>query len=92
MRPRRDLAQRADGIEVIIPFPNFNPVLVTIGPFVIRWYGLAYIFGILLGWVYARAIICNEYNWVFEKNKFTSHLLKVNDSPIPSFGSRSALF
>jgi phosphatidylglycerol:prolipoprotein diacylglycerol transferase len=47
----------------IIPFPNINPVLVTIGPFEIRWYALAYIVGILMGWVYARALIRNERNW-----------------------------
>ena len=38
-----------------LPFPAFDPVLVSIGPFAIRWYALAYIFGILLGWLYARA-------------------------------------
>ena len=47
----------------IIPFPDLDPVLVTIGPFAIRWYALAYIFGILLGWAYARAMIGNERNW-----------------------------
>ena len=47
----------------IIPFPQFNPVLVTIGPFAIRWYALAYIFGIMLGWVYARVLIRDERNW-----------------------------
>jgi phosphatidylglycerol---prolipoprotein diacylglyceryl transferase len=41
----------------VIPFPNFDPVLVSIGPFAVRWYALAYIAGILLGWVYVRAII-----------------------------------
>ena len=34
----------------VIPFPAFDPVLVSIGPFAIRWYALAYIAGILLGW------------------------------------------
>jgi phosphatidylglycerol:prolipoprotein diacylglycerol transferase len=33
-----------------IPFPAIDPVLFTIGPFAIRWYALAYIAGILLGW------------------------------------------
>ena len=42
---------------LLIPFPNFDPVLIHIGPFAIRWYALAYIVGILLGWFYARAII-----------------------------------
>ncbi len=46
-----------------LPFPAFNPVIVSIGPFAIRWYALAYIFGILLGWAYARAIIRNEALW-----------------------------
>ena len=35
-----------------MPFPNIDPVLVAIGPFVIRWYALAYIAGLLLGWWY----------------------------------------
>ena len=38
-------------------------MIVSIGPFAIRWYALAYIFGILLGWLYARAIIRNETLW-----------------------------
>jgi phosphatidylglycerol:prolipoprotein diacylglycerol transferase len=46
-----------------LPFPAFDPVLITIGPFAIRWYALAYIAGILLGWLYARALIRNERLW-----------------------------
>ena len=48
---------------LVIPYPAFDPVLVQIGPFAIRWYALSYIFGILLGWLYARAIIRNERLW-----------------------------
>jgi phosphatidylglycerol---prolipoprotein diacylglyceryl transferase len=48
---------------LVIPFPAFDPILVTIGPFAIRWYALAYICGILLGWLYARAMIRNERYW-----------------------------
>ena len=58
----------------VIPFPSFDRVLFTIpiefsvgafhvGPFPIRWYALAYIFGILAGWAYGRALIKNERNW-----------------------------
>jgi phosphatidylglycerol---prolipoprotein diacylglyceryl transferase len=47
----------------VIPFPEIDPVLISIGPFAIRWYALAYIFGIIMGWVYGRAIIRNERNW-----------------------------
>jgi phosphatidylglycerol:prolipoprotein diacylglycerol transferase len=46
-----------------LPFPAFDPVLVQIGPFAIRWYALAYIVGILGGWLYARAIIRAEGLW-----------------------------
>src|SRR5215216_6269831 len=42
---------------LLLPFPAFDPVLVSIGPFAIRWYALAYIGAILLGWLYARALI-----------------------------------
>ena len=47
----------------VIPFPAFDPVLVHIGPLAVRWYALSYIAGILLGWVYARAIIRNGKVW-----------------------------
>jgi phosphatidylglycerol---prolipoprotein diacylglyceryl transferase len=48
---------------LVIPFPAFDPVLVHLGPFAIRWYALAYIVGILLGWVYARALVRAESLW-----------------------------
>jgi phosphatidylglycerol---prolipoprotein diacylglyceryl transferase len=48
---------------LFLQFPDFDPVLIAIGPFQIRWYALAYIVGILLGWFYARALIRNERLW-----------------------------
>ena len=48
---------------LFLQFPNFDPVMVAIGPFTIRWYALAYIVGILLGWLYARALIRAESFW-----------------------------
>jgi phosphatidylglycerol:prolipoprotein diacylglycerol transferase len=47
----------------VIPFPHLDPVLVHLGPFAIRWYALAYIAGILLGWAYARVLIRSEPLW-----------------------------
>ena len=35
-----------------IPFPAFDPVLISFGPLAIRWYALAYIVGLILGWRY----------------------------------------
>jgi len=48
---------------LVIPYPHIDPVLVHIGPLAIRWYALAYIVGILLGWFYARAIVRSERLW-----------------------------
>lgn len=44
-------------------FPNFDPVLIQIGPIAIRWYALAYVAGILLGWRYAVLLACNSRVW-----------------------------
>ena len=46
-----------------IAFPVFDPVAIAIGPIAIRWYALAYIGGIVLGWLYARALIKNGKLW-----------------------------
>ena len=48
---------------LVLPFPAIDPVLIQIGPFALRWYALAYIMGILLGWMYARAVIRSEPLW-----------------------------
>jgi len=36
---------------------NFDPVLVDLGFLQIRWYSIAYIGGVILGWLYANRII-----------------------------------
>ena len=46
-----------------IAFPVFDPIAIAIGPFAIRWYALAYIGGIVLGWIYGRSLIKNERLW-----------------------------
>src|SRR5262245_33133374 len=48
---------------LLIDFPVFDPIAVQIGPFAIRWYALAYITGIVLGWIYARSLLKNERLW-----------------------------
>ncbi len=40
-----------------ILFPAFDPVAVSLGPFVVRWYALAYIAGIVGGWWLARRLV-----------------------------------
>jgi phosphatidylglycerol:prolipoprotein diacylglycerol transferase len=46
-----------------VPFPHFNPVLLQIGPFALRWYALAYVAGILLGWRYGVLLVRNLKLW-----------------------------
>tara|TARA_Y100000590_G_scaffold465344_1_gene637384 strand:+ start:2043 stop:2852 length:810 start_codon:yes stop_codon:yes gene_type:complete len=41
---------------------NFDPILIDLGFFQLRWYSLAYILGIILGWVYAIKIIKKTEN------------------------------
>jgi phosphatidylglycerol:prolipoprotein diacylglycerol transferase len=36
-----------------LPFPDIDPVALSLGPFQIRWYALAYLAGFLGGWKYA---------------------------------------
>lgn len=39
---------------LVIPYPVIDPVAVQIGPIAIRWYALAYLTGLIGGWLYAR--------------------------------------
>jgi phosphatidylglycerol:prolipoprotein diacylglycerol transferase len=47
----------------VLPFPAIDPVLISIGPFAVRWYALAYIVGIIAGWFYARLLIASKGLW-----------------------------
>jgi phosphatidylglycerol:prolipoprotein diacylglycerol transferase len=50
-------------MSLVLPFPTFHPVAIEIGPIAIRWYALAYIAGIVLGWVFARWLVRRERLW-----------------------------
>lgn len=43
--------------------PEIDPIAFQIGPLVVRWYALAYIFGLLVGWLYARRLVANPTLW-----------------------------
>jgi len=55
-----------------VPFPEFDPVLVQLGPLAIRWYALAYVAGILIGWRYAVAMVRNPRLWAVRPPPATS--------------------
>jgi phosphatidylglycerol:prolipoprotein diacylglycerol transferase len=46
-------------MTLAIPFPAIDPVLIELGPLQIRWYALAYLGGILLGWWYMGRLTQN---------------------------------
>lgn len=49
---------------MVIPFPNIDPVAIHIyGPIAIRWYALAYIAGVLLGWWFTIAMLRQKSLW-----------------------------
>ena len=50
---------------------NFDPVAIEIFSLEIRWYSLAYIFGILLGWILAKKLFIQS---IEIKNKFDDYV------------------
>ena len=46
-----------------IPYPVIDPIAIEVGPIAIRWYGLAYMAGILLGWLYGRMLFSRPELW-----------------------------
>jgi phosphatidylglycerol:prolipoprotein diacylglycerol transferase len=46
-----------------IPFPSIDPIALQIGPVALRWYGLAYMAGLLLGWAYIRRLVSQHRFW-----------------------------
>jgi phosphatidylglycerol:prolipoprotein diacylglycerol transferase len=54
-----------------IPFPNIDPVAIALGPVSIKWYGLAYIAGLALGWLYIRKLLARPALWPGNRAPFT---------------------
>ena len=46
-----------------MPFPSLDPVIFEIGPFALRWYALAYIAGLMLGWRYVIMLSQSARLW-----------------------------
>lgn len=47
----------------VLPFPQIDPVIFSIGPLAVHWYGLAYVAGILFAWWYARRLAATSRLW-----------------------------
>jgi phosphatidylglycerol---prolipoprotein diacylglyceryl transferase len=46
-----------------IPFPPFNPIAFSIGPFAVHWYALAYVAGLLFAAWYMKRIVSFPKIW-----------------------------
>ncbi|WP_114390917.1 prolipoprotein diacylglyceryl transferase [Notoacmeibacter marinus] len=47
----------------LIPYPEIDPVIFSVGPLAVRWYGLAYIVSLLLAWFYVKRLLRNNRLW-----------------------------
>jgi phosphatidylglycerol:prolipoprotein diacylglycerol transferase len=54
-----------------IPYPAIDPVALRIGPLAVKWYGLAYVAGLLLGRFYVKTLLQQSRLWPSEKRPFT---------------------
>ena len=46
-----------------LPFPNIDPVLFSVGPLSVHWYGIGYVIGILFAWWYGKKLVNNARLW-----------------------------
>jgi phosphatidylglycerol---prolipoprotein diacylglyceryl transferase len=51
--------------------PAIDPIAISLGPFAVRWYGLAYFAGILIGWWYARRLVGDNRLWGYRNPPLT---------------------
>ncbi|MCD4514019.1 prolipoprotein diacylglyceryl transferase [Brucella pseudogrignonensis] len=55
-------------IETLLPvsalaFPNIDPVIFSVGPLAVHWYGLGYVVGIMFAWWYGKKLLRNHRLW-----------------------------
>ena len=53
-----------------LPFPDINPVALWLGPFPVKWYGLTYAAGLLLGWTYVKQMLATPRLWLQDHAPF----------------------
>jgi phosphatidylglycerol---prolipoprotein diacylglyceryl transferase len=55
----------------LLTYPNIDPVAIELGPLAVKWYGLAYMAGLLLGWYYIRRLVTTPHLWFNSKPPLT---------------------
>ena len=59
---------------LVIPYPAIDPVALQVGPLAIKWYGLAYVAGLLLGWLYIKHLLKTTSLWRDGKPPFAPEI------------------
>ena len=54
---------------------NFDPVAINFFSLEIRWYSLAYIFGILAGWVLAKRFFINNQGIKIKFDDYVTYII-----------------
>ena len=58
-----------------IPYPAIDPVAISLGSLSIKWYGLAYVAGLLLGWTYIKRLLADRRLWLPGKPPFAPEVV-----------------
>lgn len=53
----------------MLPFPNIDPVLISVGPLQIRWYGLMYIMGFLFSYLLVQFQLARQKSPLLSKEQ-----------------------
>ncbi|MGR4001363.1 MAG: hypothetical protein OD811_06230, partial [Alphaproteobacteria bacterium] len=71
----------------VLPYPRIDPVAFSLGPFVLRWYALAYLVGVLSAWWLLRRV-----SYVVATGGFHSviaRFIEARDKASPGLGGAS---
>ena len=75
------------GMILQIPFPDLSPEIFTIElgdfAFALRWYALAYIVGIVIGWRIVRALMQRPTLWPGDAAPVSEQVLAPGVRPAP---------
>lgn len=50
-------------ILLTLPYPGIDPVAFSVGGWDVRWYGLSYAAGLIIGWLTLRSAVSNRRLW-----------------------------
>ena len=58
-----------------IPYPDIDPVAFSLGPLSVKWYGIADMAGLLLGWWYVKRLVRDNSLWRKGTSPFTENMM-----------------